>query len=109
MWWRGRASAVSPNERAAPEAALLAFMRRGGRQAQFQLWIFSYHVFAKSANATLSRLLLARWAWLGPRLRALSLYMIASAIGHPSDKSRRLQSVDRDGTKEFNQKVVPCS
>jgi hypothetical protein len=34
---------------------------------------------------------------------------IASAIGHPSYKSRSLQSVDRDGTKAFNQKVVPCS
>jgi hypothetical protein len=28
---------------------------------------------------------------------------IASAAGGPSDKSGSLQSVDRDGTKEFNQ------
>jgi hypothetical protein len=58
MWWRGRASAVSPNERAAPEAALLAFMRRGGRQAQFQLWIFSYHILRGSSKKYLSRVMI---------------------------------------------------
>src|SRR5712675_1528762 len=31
-----------------------------GRRAQFQLWIFSYHIFAKLPNRTLSRVLSVR-------------------------------------------------
>jgi hypothetical protein len=78
-------------------AALMKNARADFRRAQFRLWIFSYTILPRSSKKRLSRLMIDTDA------------KIASAIGHPSDKSGSLQSVDRNGTKEFNQKVVPCS
>jgi hypothetical protein len=49
-----------------PERPRHAKSRRGGRRAQFQLWIFSYTVLARSSKKRLSRILIGTGDEFGP-------------------------------------------